>query len=183
MALRSGWATSASASFHPSPLGSWDSRSGSLQYAVPNQDPLLLGGQDGTQLGVCALERGTVLRARLAVNREQLLELGIIIGLALTLASFRASAATLTGKVVKVADGDTITILVGTEQHRIRLQGIDAPERRQPFGKASNEPYSGFPGGSLLNANQHQSELRPIRRAICTRFRLEYSRLQSLSAN
>ena len=41
--------------------------------------------------------------------------------------SFELSAATLTGKVIKVADGDTITILVGTERHRIRLQGIDAP--------------------------------------------------------
>ena len=36
-------------------------------------------------------------------------------------APFSVAAATLTGKVVKVADGDTITILVGTEQHRIRL--------------------------------------------------------------
>lgn len=54
----------------------------------------------------------------------------IIMCLACILATFQASAATLTGKVVKVADGDTITILVGKEQHRIRLQGIDAPEAR-----------------------------------------------------
>jgi hypothetical protein len=36
----------------------------------------------------------------------------------------------LTGKVVKIADGDTLTILDGSnEQHRIRLAGIDAPEK------------------------------------------------------
>ncbi|MFT5448250.1 MAG: endonuclease YncB(thermonuclease family) [Gammaproteobacteria bacterium] len=64
--------------------------------------------------------------------------------------SFRASAATLTGKVVKVADSDTITILVGTEQHRIRLQGIDAPERKQPYGKASGRSLSALVAGKQV---------------------------------
>lgn len=32
-----------------------------------------------------------------------------------------------------MADGDTITVLVNRKQIRIRLHGIDAPERRQPF--------------------------------------------------
>ena len=51
-----------------------------------------------------------------------------------------ASADTLTGKVVKVADGDTITVLDNTNtQHRIRLQGIDVPERKQAFGNASRK--------------------------------------------
>ena len=59
-------------------------------------------------------------------------------------------ATTLTGKVVKVADGDTITILVGTEQHRIRLQGIDAPERKQPFGKASGRSLSALVAGKQV---------------------------------
>ncbi len=51
-----------------------------------------------------------------------------------------AFADTLTGKVVKVADGDSITVLDNTNiQHRIRLQGIDAPERKQPYGNASRK--------------------------------------------
>lgn len=54
----------------------------------------------------------------------------IISAVLILLASFQAPASTLTGNLVKVSDGDTITILVGTEQHRIRLQGIDAPERK-----------------------------------------------------
>ncbi len=46
--------------------------------------------------------------------------------------SLAAFADTLTGKVVKVADGDSITVLDNTNtQHRIRLQGIDAPETGQ----------------------------------------------------
>jgi len=37
-------------------------------------------------------------------------------------------ADTLTGRVVRVTDGDTIVVLdAGNAQHKIRLQGIDAP--------------------------------------------------------
>jgi micrococcal nuclease len=39
-----------------------------------------------------------------------------------------------TGKVVSIADGDTVTVLVDKTQHRIRLVGIDAPEGGQAFG-------------------------------------------------
>ena len=39
-----------------------------------------------------------------------------------------------TGKVVSIADGDTVTVLVDKTQHRIRLVGIDAPESGQAFG-------------------------------------------------
>jgi len=42
--------------------------------------------------------------------------------------------------VVKVADGDTVTVLDSNkEQRRVRLAGIDAPEKRQPFGNASRK--------------------------------------------
>lgn len=45
----------------------------------------------------------------------------------------------LRGKVVSMQDGDTITVLEGRTQHRIRLTGIDAPERHQAFGARSTE--------------------------------------------
>lgn len=54
-----------------------------------------------------------------------------------------AQSAALVGKVVAIADGDTITVLNGTNtQHRIRLSGIDAPERGQDRWRASKEYLS-----------------------------------------
>lgn len=44
------------------------------------------------------------------------------------------------GKVISIEDGDTITVLdAAKERHRIRLEGIDAPERGQAFGTRSKE--------------------------------------------
>ncbi len=52
----------------------------------------------------------------------------------------QAQAETLLGKVIHVQDGDSITVLDETHtQHKIRLSGIDAPERRQAFGNVSEE--------------------------------------------
>lgn len=43
------------------------------------------------------------------------------------------------GTVIKVADGDTITLDIDGTKERIRLCGIDAPERSQPLGKESGD--------------------------------------------
>ena len=52
----------------------------------------------------------------------------------------QAQAETLLGKVIHVQDGDSITVLDETHtQHKIRLSGIDAPERRQAFGNVAKE--------------------------------------------
>lgn len=52
-------------------------------------------------------------------------------------------AEVLTGRVVGVSDGDTITVLdVNNEQHKIRVSGIDAPEKKQPFGQVSKDNLS-----------------------------------------
>ena len=63
-----------------------------------------------------------------------------LLALALLYISCGLGAATLQGKVVGVADGDTITVLDATNtQHKIRLQGIDAPEKAQAFGQKSKQ--------------------------------------------
>lgn len=47
------------------------------------------------------------------------------------------------GKVVGIADGDTITVLDAAKvQHKIRLEGIDAPEKGQAFGTKSKVKMS-----------------------------------------
>lgn len=45
----------------------------------------------------------------------------------------------LVGKVTAIADGDTFTMLVSNEQTRVRLHGIDCPERGQDFSKAARQ--------------------------------------------
>ena len=56
------------------------------------------------------------------------------------LLSLAVQADTLEGNVVKIADGDTLTLLTSTnEQVKIRLAGIDTPEKKQPFGNKAKQ--------------------------------------------
>lgn len=60
--------------------------------------------------------------------------LAVLLALLTTLAS-AAEWKVLSGRVVGVVDGDTIDVLDSRNTtRRIRLMGIDAPEKRQPFG-------------------------------------------------
>lgn len=57
--------------------------------------------------------------------------------------ALNAGAATISGRVVAIADGDTLTVLdSGNQPHKIRLAGIDAPEKAQPFGQRSKQHLS-----------------------------------------
>lgn len=54
-------------------------------------------------------------------------------------------------QVVRVADGDSITVLDASKrQHRIRLAGIDAPERQQPFNQSAREHLSALLAGQTV---------------------------------
>lgn len=53
-----------------------------------------------------------------------------------------AGAVSFEGVVVGIADGDTLTVLDGRLQRRVRLSGIDAPEKGQPFSNRSKERLS-----------------------------------------
>lgn len=60
----------------------------------------------------------------------------------------RASGAELQGTVVGISDGDTLTVLDAARvTHRIRLNGIDAPEKGQPFGARAKEQLAALAFG------------------------------------
>ena len=66
-----------------------------------------------------------------------------LVAFILLLPAFAVAAAALEGKVVAVADGDTLTVLDGVrQQHRIRLAAIDAPEGGQAFGNRAKQALS-----------------------------------------
>ncbi len=67
----------------------------------------------------------------------------IVTGLFFSALITQNANAALTGVVVGVSDGDTLTVLDGANrQHRIRLAAIDAPEKTQAFGARSSQSLS-----------------------------------------
>lgn len=81
-----------------------------------------------------------------------------------------AQAKTISGRVVSIADGDTLTILAaGNKQERIRLAEIDAPESRQPFGQRSKQALVRMCGGKQAVAHVTDTDRygRNIGRVVC----------------
>lgn len=53
-----------------------------------------------------------------------------------------------------MADGDTITVLTSDlQQIRVRLYGIDAPEKKQPFGQASRKTLADMVAGKEVDVD------------------------------
>jgi micrococcal nuclease len=61
----------------------------------------------------------------------------IVLSTLLCLITGQAYAASFTGKLVKVLDGDTVEVMHEGKAERIRLAQIDCPEKNQPFGQAA----------------------------------------------
>ena len=56
------------------------------------------------------------------------------------LAPLLALGASIEGQIVGVSDGDTVTLLdAQKKQWKVRLLGIDAPEKKMPFGQRSKQ--------------------------------------------
>jgi len=71
----------------------------------------------------------------------------------LFLITFSASES-LTGKVIRVIDGDTLVLLfAGNKQERIRLLDIDAPENGQDFSEKSRQFLAGMVSGKTFKVD------------------------------
>lgn len=87
--------------------------------------------------GLSTIKRGYFLKIKLSYITRTLLVVASF------LIAYTSTADTLHGRIVGVADGDTVTLLDDTNtQWKIRLMGIDAPEKKQAFGQKSKESLS-----------------------------------------
>ncbi len=120
----------------------------------------------------------------------------LLLGILLSVSWLTASADILTGKVVGVTDGDTVTVLgAQNTQHKIRLAGIDAPEKAQPFGSVSKKSLSDLAYGQTVNVEWNKRDkygrlvgkiivggedanLEQVRRGLAWHYK-EYAREQS----
>lgn len=72
---------------------------------------------------------------------------------AFLLTALSASAYRITGIVTFIKDGDTIEILSNNRPYRIRLNGIDCPEKKQAFGNRAKQYTSELCYRKLVTAN------------------------------
>jgi endonuclease YncB( thermonuclease family) len=64
-------------------------------------------------------------------------------------------AADFTAEVIRVLDGDTIEVLHEKEPERIRLYGIDCPEKGQAFGQKAKQATSSLVFGKDVKVETH----------------------------
>ena len=89
------------------------------------------------------------------------------VAIALIAAVQPAFAERIAGRVVGVADGDTLTVLADWKrQVRVRLGGIDAPERRQPYGTRARQGLSALGFGRAVQVEVEDTDRygRPVGR-------------------
>lgn len=65
-----------------------------------------------------------------------------------------AAAGFFEGRVVAVLDGDTVDVLVAGQRQRVRLAGIDTPERGQPWAERSKQALSRRVFGKDVRVNE-----------------------------
>lgn len=81
-----------------------------------------------------------------------------------------AQAEAFTGRVVSIADSDTLTVLTASkQQHKIRLAEIDAPEKNQSFGTKSKQSLSDLCFGKEAEVHPRAKDRykRTVARVTC----------------
>ena len=77
----------------------------------------------------------------------------------IALCAAASHAGVLAGRVVGVTDGDTITVLDASNvQYKVRLAGIDAPERTQPFGQRAKERLAELLAGKAIEVETEKMD-------------------------
>jgi endonuclease YncB( thermonuclease family) len=76
-----------------------------------------------------------------------------VLAITTTVVAASPPAPTLTGKVVSIADGDTLPLLVDKTQIRVRFEGIDTPERAQPFGRKAGQALAKIVFGKVVQVD------------------------------
>ena len=76
-----------------------------------------------------------------------------------------SNAETLTGKVMSVTDGDTLTVLSENVRHRVRIAGIYAPEKGQDYAHRSWQSLMQLAYGKEATLDCHKTDR--YRRKVC----------------
>lgn len=91
--------------------------------------------------------------------------LTLLLAAMLALPAMAVDTYALTGKVVRVSDGDSLTLLMGRHRHRIRLASIDAPETgsgkkrpAQPYSQASKKFLADMVAGKVLSLRCYEAD-------------------------
>lgn len=76
----------------------------------------------------------------------------------LLLLPFSTLAGELTGKVVHVSDGDSMIVLANGTEQRVRMHGIDAPERKQPYNRKARQSLAELVAGKTVTVQYDKED-------------------------
>ncbi len=72
----------------------------------------------------------------------------------LSISLFLPTDGVMEGRVISVFDGDTVTALHNRKRIKVRLEGIDAPERAQNFGSKSTSALEKLVQGKTVRVEE-----------------------------
>lgn len=81
----------------------------------------------------------------------------MLISVALSVA-LHTNAPAWSGKVIGVADGDTLKVQRGSEKIKIRLYGVDTPETKQPYGNIAKKVTNALVRGKMVEVQTVTSD-------------------------